>query len=165
VHRPGLLRSGLITVSGMGLTWRRPVSIALVACAASAGFGCRGGDDRDSVEEFVAKADAVCVSERRAPRQASNVNAYLRSRNRLRADYGKLQPPPKRFAAAFKEFLRAFDDFTRAELLIGNNPRAVATLREATFGTSTLERDLRQAARVPEPRQAPCELVIGSTNF
>jgi hypothetical protein len=143
----------------MGLTWRRPISIALVACAASAAFGCRGGDDRLSVEEFVAKADAVCVSERRASRQASNVNAYLRSRNRIRAGYGKLQPPPERFAAAFREFLRAFDDFTSAQLLIGNNPRALATLREATFGRSTLtddvsemvrrlERDLRQAERV-----------------
>lgn len=107
----------------------------------------------------MAKADAVCVSERRASRrQAINVNAYLRSRNRIRAGYGKLQPPPERFAVAFREFLRAFDDFTRAQLLIGNNPRAVATLREATFGTSTLtdvsemvrrlERDFRQAERV-----------------
>jgi hypothetical protein len=106
----------------------------------------------------VAKADAVCVSERRASRrQAINVKAYLRSRNHIRADYEKLQPPPERFAAAFREFLHAFDDFTRAQLLIGNNPRAVATLREATFGTSTdgvsemvnrLRRDLRQAERI-----------------
>ena len=147
-HRSGLPRSGLITVSGMGLTWRRPVSIALVACAASAAFGCQGGDDRLSVEEFVAKADAVCVSERRASRrQAINVNAYLRSRDRIRTDYGKLQPPPKRFAAAFKEFLRAFDDFTSAELLIENNPRAVATLREVTFGTNTLTDDVSEMVR------------------
>jgi hypothetical protein len=146
--------------SGMGLTWRRPVSIALVACTASAAFGCQGGDDRLSVKEFVAKADAVCVSERRASRrQAINANAYLRSRNRIRAGYGKLQPPPERFAAALREFLRAFDDFTRAQLLIEKNPRAVATLREVTFGTSTLtddvsemgrrlERDFRHAERV-----------------
>lgn len=108
----------------------------------------------------------VCGESRRGVReraagvaaQAINVNAYLRSRNRIRAGYGKLQPPPERFAAAFGEFLRAFDDFTRAQLLIESNPRAVATLREATFGTSTLkdvsemvrrlERDFRRAERV-----------------
>jgi hypothetical protein len=144
----------------MGLTWQRPLSIALVACAASAALGCRGGDDRLSVKEFVAKADAVCVSERRASRrQAFDVKTYLRSRNHIRADYEKLEPPPERFAAAFREFLRAFDDFTRAQLLIGNNPRAVAALREATFGRSAptdgvsemvnrLRRDLRQAERI-----------------
>lgn len=143
---------------GMAI-WRAAVTVALVACAAFAAFGCRGGDDRLSVEEFAAKGDAVCASERRAARQAMNVEAYLRSRRRIRADYGGLQPP-ERYAAAFREFLRGFDEFTRAKVLILNDPRALATLREAAFAMGdeptddipemvrSLRRGLRKAERI-----------------
>jgi len=130
-------------LSGMGSRSRGAVAVAVAACASSAGVGCGGTHARLSLEEFGARANAVCVQERRASQQAMHTKEYERSRARLRAAYGGLQPPPKRFEAAFAEFLRAFDKQTRAQLALRNNARALATLRDAG-----VTNDLRKMGKI-----------------
>src|SRR4051812_12924368 len=133
----------------MGRTSKAAFGLAVVGFASCTGFAC-GAKDRLSVNEFVTRANAVCVSERQASRHAMSIKTFERSRGRLRAAYGRLQPPPGRFDVVFTEFLRAFDSKTKAQLRLGKNPRALLTLREAgtTDDFHRMERILSRDDRV-----------------
>ena len=133
----------------MGPSSKAAFAITIIGFAFCTGLGC-GGKERLSLGEFVTRGNAVCVSERQASQGAMSVEAFARSRHRLRAAYGRLQPPPERFDAAFTEFLRAFDGETRAQLALRKSPRALATLREAgtTHDFKRMERILSREDRL-----------------